>query len=34
MDLIPIVDDKESVIKIINEWYGTQENSLEPNYNL
>lgn len=34
MDLIPLVDDTESVIKIINEWYGTSEHRLEPNYNL
>ena len=34
MNLIPLVDDAESVIKIINEWYGTAENRLEPNYNL
>lgn len=34
MDLIPLVDDAESVIKIINDWYGTHENRLEPNYNL
>jgi hypothetical protein len=34
MDLIPLVDDTESVIKIINDWYGTAENRLEPNYSL
>lgn len=34
MDLIPLVDDTDSVISIINEWYGTAENRLEPNYNL
>jgi len=34
MDLLPLVDDKESVVKIINDWYGTAEHRLEPNYNL
>lgn len=34
LDLIPLVDTKEDVIKIINNWYGTNENRLEPNYNL
>ena len=34
MDLLPLVDDKESVIKIINDWYGTSEHRLSPNYNL
>ncbi len=34
MDLIPLVDTKEEVIKIINDWYGTAEHRLEPNYNL
>lgn len=34
MELLPLVDDPASVIKIINEWYGTAENRLEPNYNL
>lgn len=34
LDLIPLVDTKEEVIEIINNWYGTNENRLEPNYNL
>jgi len=34
LDLMPIVDTKEEVIKIINDWYGTAENRLEPNYSL
>jgi len=34
MDLIPLVDDVDSVISIINDWYGTQEHRLEPNYSL
>lgn len=34
VDLIPIVDTKEEVISIINDWYKTSENRLEPNYNL
>lgn len=34
MDMLPLVDTKEDVIQIINDWYGTSENRLEPNYNL
>ena len=34
MNLIPLVDTKEDVIKIIHDWYTTSENSLEPNYTL
>jgi len=34
MDLIPLVDDIPSVLKIITDWYGTEDNNLEPNYNL
>jgi len=35
MDLLPIVDTPEEVIKIINDWYGdSSQNRLEPNYSL
>lgn len=35
LDLMPIVDTKEEVIKIINDWYGdSSQNRLEPNYSL
>lgn len=34
MDMLPLVDSKEDVIKIINDWYGTAEHRLEPNYSL
>jgi len=34
LDLIPIVDDPEDVVKIINDFYSLGENNLKPNYNL
>lgn len=35
LDLIPIVDSAEDVVKIITEFYGDQSNNkLEPNYSL
>ncbi len=34
MDLIPIVDEPEEVVKIINEFYSSDANSLKPNYEL
>ena len=35
LDLIPIVDDEEEIIKIINDFYGDNKSgSLSPNYEL
>jgi len=34
LDLIPIVDDPEDVVKIINDFYSLGENNLKPNYSL
>jgi len=34
LDLIPIVDDPEEVVKIINDFYSVGGNNLKPNYNL
>lgn len=34
LDLIPIVDTKEEVVKIITDYYGASPNQLKPNYQL
>lgn len=34
MDLIPITDDPEEVVSIINDFYAQQEKELKPNYEL
>ncbi len=34
LDLLPIVDEPEDVIRIIDEFYDRQEKELGPNYNL
>ena len=34
MDLIPIVDTPEEVVKIITDFYGASPNELKPNYQL
>ncbi|RMD72927.1 MAG: TIGR00730 family Rossman fold protein, partial [Bacteroidetes bacterium] len=33
-DLMPIVDDPEEVIKIINDFYTQKKSELTPNYEL
>jgi len=34
IDLIPIVDNVEDIVKIISDFYGTSANELKPNYQL
>lgn len=34
MDMIPIVDDVDEVVKIINDFYTTEQHTLEPNYDM
>jgi hypothetical protein len=34
LDLLPIVDDPEEVIRIISDWYGEHAEMLRPNYEL
>ncbi len=34
LDLIPIVDNVEDIVKIIADFYGTSANELKPNYQL
>lgn len=34
MDLIPITDDPEEVVRIINEFYAGHDDRLKPNYEL
>jgi uncharacterized protein (TIGR00730 family) len=34
LDLLPIVEEPEEVIKIISDWYAEQPERLRPNYEL
>lgn len=34
MDMIPLTDDPEEVLKIINDFYSTENHKLQPNYDM
>ena len=34
LDLIPIIDTPEEVVKVITDFYGNSANQLKPNYQL
>jgi len=34
LDLIPIMDDPDEVVKFINDYYSSNDNLLEPNYTM
>jgi len=34
LDLIPVMDDPDDVVKYINDFYADRDDLLSPNYNL